>query len=143
MKKEFESAILGILELAAGNCLVILELEIDKSIKAIQRIISFASQTFSLEAACYNLADVLLGIVVQRLIPRIGGGMMMAAEVLIANAAIKSLIRQNKIYQIESIMQTSREEGMISMDKVLDNLVKSGKIKPDSIPDNIMSNTGW
>ncbi len=142
MKREFESAVFSILELAAGNCLVILELEVDKSIKAIQKIISIASQTLSPEASCYNLADVLLGIIVQRLIPRIGGGMMMAVEVLIANAAIKSLIRQNKIYQIESIMQTSREEGMISLDKALDNLVKSGKIKPDSIPNNIMFNIG-
>ncbi len=75
-----------------------------------------------------QLASVLLGVVSQRLIPRINGGRVMAAEIMIANSAIKNLIRDNKIHQIPNIIQTSAGEGMISLDKVLAELVSRGEI---------------
>jgi twitching motility protein PilT len=75
-----------------------------------------------------QLASVLLGVVSQRLIPRVNGGRVLAAEIMIANSAVKSLIRDNKIHQIPNIIQTAASEGMISLDKVLAELVSRGEI---------------
>jgi len=75
-----------------------------------------------------QLASVLLGVVSQRLIPRVNGGRVLAAEIMIANSAIKSLIRDNKVHQIPNIIQTAAAEGMISLDKVLAELVSRGEI---------------
>ena len=75
-----------------------------------------------------QLASVLLGVVSQRLIPRVNGGRVLAAEIMIANPAIKSLIRDNKVHQIPNIIQTAASEGMISLDKVLAELVSRGEI---------------
>lgn len=75
-----------------------------------------------------QLANVLLGVVSQRLIPRVNGGRVMAAEIMISNSAIRSLIREGKIHQIPNIIQTSASEGMISLDKVLSELVSRGEI---------------
>ncbi len=75
-----------------------------------------------------QLASVLLGVVSQRLIPRVSGGRVLAAEIMTANSSVKSLIRENKIHQIPNIIQTSAGEGMISLDKVLAELVSRGEI---------------
>lgn len=75
-----------------------------------------------------QLASVLLGVVSQRLIPKIGGGRVLAAEIMIANSAVKSLIREGKNYQIPNVIQTSASEGMISLDKVLAEYVSRGDI---------------
>jgi twitching motility protein PilT len=75
-----------------------------------------------------QLASVLLGVVSQRLIPKVNGGRVMAAEIMIANSAIKSLIRDGKNYQIPNVIQTSAADGMISLDKVLAEYVSRGDI---------------
>lgn len=75
-----------------------------------------------------QLASVLLGVISQRLIPKIGGGRVLAAEIMVANAAVKSLIREGKNFQIPNVIQTSASEGMISLDKVLAEFVSRGDI---------------
>lgn len=75
-----------------------------------------------------QLASVLLGVISQRLIPKVGGGRVLAAETMIANSAVRSLIRDGKTYQIPNIIQTSASEGMISLDKVLAEYVSRGDI---------------
>jgi len=75
-----------------------------------------------------QLASTLVGIVSQRLIPQIEGGRVPACEVMFANSAIRNLIREQKIYQIDLIIETSFEEGMISLNRSLADLVKKEKI---------------
>ncbi|MDD3498261.1 MAG: PilT/PilU family type 4a pilus ATPase [Candidatus Moranbacteria bacterium] len=75
-----------------------------------------------------QLANVLLGVVSQRLIPKIGGGRTPAVEIMIKNHAVGNLIRENKSYQIDSIIETSLKEGMVSLDRALSQLVKNGII---------------
>lgn len=75
-----------------------------------------------------QLADILLGVVSQRLLPKIDGGRIVAAEVLIANSAVRNLIRDKKTYQIDSVIQTSKAQGMIPLDESLASLVKTEKI---------------
>jgi twitching motility protein PilT len=76
----------------------------------------------------YQLANVLLGVISQRLIPQIGGGRMPAVEIMIKNHAVGNLIRENKAYQIDNVIETSLKEGMISIDKSLIGLIEKGLI---------------
>lgn len=122
-----------ILELATGNCKVILELNGSNSTRIIEKILGVISRKTSSEVARHTLADVLFGVVVQKLVSQIGGGLVLANEVLLNNLAVKSLIRDGKFYQIEGIMQTSRSEGMISLKKSLEQLLASGKIKQEDV----------
>lgn len=78
-----------------------------------------------------QLASVLLGVVSQRLIPKIGGGRVPAVEIMIKNHAVENLIRENKTYQIDSVIETSLREGMISLDKAMASLVQQGLITVD------------
>lgn len=78
-----------------------------------------------------QLAGVLLGIVSQRLIPKVGGGRVVATEILVATSAVRNLIREGKTHQLDNIIATSAAEGMISLDKVLAELVAKGEITID------------
>ncbi|MDD2766590.1 MAG: PilT/PilU family type 4a pilus ATPase [Candidatus Moranbacteria bacterium] len=79
----------------------------------------------------FQLASVLLGVVSQRLIPRIGGGRIPAVELMFRNHAVENLIRENKINQIDSVIETGLKEGMISLDRVLADYVRKGLISVD------------
>jgi twitching motility protein PilT len=76
----------------------------------------------------YQLANVLLGVVSQRLISQIGGGRIPAVEIMFKNNAVENLIRENKAYQIDNVIETSLKEGMISLDKSLLDLVQRGLV---------------
>lgn len=78
-----------------------------------------------------QLASVLLGVVSQRLIPKVGGGRIPALEIMLNNHAVENLIRESKTYQIESVIETGLREGMISLDKSLADLVQRGLITLD------------
>ncbi|MBI4122707.1 MAG: Flp pilus assembly complex ATPase component TadA [Parcubacteria group bacterium] len=74
------------------------------------------------------LADCLLGVVVQLLLPKTGGGRVLVTEVLRATNPVKSLIREGKLAQIPAVMQTSGALGMATMDRSLAEAVKLGTI---------------
>ena len=78
-----------------------------------------------------QLASVLLGVISQRLLPRVGGGRVPALEIMINNHAVENLIRENKSYQIDSVIETSLREGMITLDKSLADLIQRGLIAAD------------
>jgi len=75
-----------------------------------------------------QLANTLSGIVSQRLIPSVKGGLVPAVEVLIANTAIRNLIRENKIAQINLVIETGQDAGMISLNKSLADLIRRREI---------------
>lgn len=75
-----------------------------------------------------QLASTLVGIISERLVPRIGGGRIPAAEIMLTNPAIRNLIRERKIYQIDLVIETSVQEGMISLNRSLVNLLKRKEI---------------
>jgi twitching motility protein PilT len=79
-----------------------------------------------------QLAGVIRAVVSQRLLPKKGGGRVAALEVMIANAAVRNLIRESKAFQIESIIQTSSEQGMFLFEKHLFMLVQQGKITAET-----------
>lgn len=73
-----------------------------------------------------QLAASLKGIVSQRLLPRIGGGRVLAVEVLLGTSAIATNIREGKSHLIDSVIQTSKDMGMITLDESLAQLVRGG-----------------
>ncbi|WP_455544354.1 type IV pilus twitching motility protein PilT [Intestinibacter sp.] len=81
-----------------------------------------------------QLSTVCKGIVSQQLIPTIDkNSRIVATEVMIANTAIRNLIRENKIYQIQNIIQTSSKQNMLSMDQDISRLYKQGLISKESL----------
>jgi twitching motility protein PilT len=79
-----------------------------------------------------QLASSLLGIFSQRLIPRIAGGLVPAYELLINNNAVSNLIRDNRIHEIPSVIETGLEQGMIDMNRSLARLVQNGDISVEN-----------
>lgn len=75
-----------------------------------------------------QLASSLIAIFSQRLIPHIAGGLVPAYELLINNTAVSNLIRENRIHEIPSVIETGLEQGMIDMNRSLARLVQNGDI---------------
>lgn len=75
-----------------------------------------------------QLANSLLGIFSQRLIPRVSGGLVPAYELLINNKASANLIREGRTFEIDMVIETGSESGMIDMNKSLVDLVRKGEI---------------
>ncbi len=75
-----------------------------------------------------QLSGMLQGVVSQRLIPGIGGGRVVGAEILVATGAVRNIIREGKTHQLDAVIQTGAEYGMQSMDRTLVQLIQGGKI---------------
>jgi twitching motility protein PilT len=75
-----------------------------------------------------QLSGSLAGIFSQRLIPRISGGLVPAYELLINNAAVSNLIRERRTHEIQTVIETGLEHGMIDMNRSLVELVQKGEI---------------
>ena len=75
-----------------------------------------------------QLADVLECAIAKALLPKIGGGRVAAYEILVATPAVRSLIRQNKSFQITSTMQTGKRDGMQLLDEALADLLRKGQV---------------
>lgn len=79
-----------------------------------------------------QLANMLMAVCAQRLVPAIAGGRIVAAEVMVANSAIRALIRDGKTHQLDTAIQTGADQGMQTMDRTLAKLVQTGVITYDS-----------
>jgi twitching motility protein PilT len=75
-----------------------------------------------------QLSGSLLGVISQRLIPALKGGLVPACEIMISTPAIAHLIRENKVHELDLVIETSAETGMISLNRSLANLVKTREI---------------
>ncbi|PIQ68226.1 MAG: type IV pili twitching motility protein PilT [Candidatus Taylorbacteria bacterium CG11_big_fil_rev_8_21_14_0_20_46_11] len=79
-----------------------------------------------------QLASSLTGIFSQRLIPRISGGLIPAVELLIANNAVANLIREKRTHELNTVIETGLEHGMIDMNRSLAELVRQGEITSEN-----------
>ena len=77
-------------------------------------------------------SNILQALCAQRLVPAIGGGRVVAAEILIANPAVRSVIREGKTHQLDTIIQTGADQGMQTMDRTLVKLIQTGVITYDN-----------
>ncbi len=79
-----------------------------------------------------QLSGAILGIFSQRLIPRISGGLIPAYELLIANNAVRNLIRENRTHEIDLVIETGFEDGMMSLNRSLAALLRQGEITTEN-----------
>ncbi len=79
-----------------------------------------------------QLSASLAGIFSQRLVPRISGGLIPAYELLVNNNAVGNLIREKRTHELQTVIETGAEEGMIDMNRCLANLVRAGEITVES-----------
>jgi twitching motility protein PilT len=83
-----------------------------------------------------QLSESLMGVIAQRLYPRIDiPGRIAAFELMIATQAVRNLIREKKIFQIDSVIQTSRSIGMQSMEQAKRDLIAAGKVSKEFLQD--------
>lgn len=79
-----------------------------------------------------QLSQILKTVISQQLLPAVGGGMVPAFEIMHRNNAVSTMIRDSRIHQIDSVIQTSAAEGMIGMDESILRLFRSGRITAET-----------
>ena len=82
-----------------------------------------------------QLANILVGICSQRLVPAIDGGRIAVTEIMVTNSAVRSIIREGKTHQLDMTIQTGMSQGMQTMDRELAKFVKSGIISFETARD--------
>ncbi len=127
-KENFGEIMSLIFNLASGNSLVILEMSASSAVSVLEKILSSVGPVLTDTAARYYLAHVLKGVLVQDLLPKNGGGMVLACELLISTSPVKSLIGENEIEQIDHVIESSGFDGMVTMNKSMTFLKKQGLI---------------
>ena len=88
------------------------------------------------------LSESLKGVIAQTLCKKLGGGRVAAREILLATPAISNLIREGKTFQIPSIIQTSKQLGMLTLNDALLELVEKKEISPDEAYMKSVEKTG-
>jgi twitching motility protein PilT len=107
--------------------LVLSTLHTSSAPETVQRIVDYYPAEYE-KLVTNQLASVLRAVISQQLLPKIGSGMVAAREIMINNSAISNLIRNHQIEQMHSVIQTSRDEGMITMNKAIDALLANNLI---------------
>lgn len=110
--------------------LVFATLHTNSAAQTVQRIVNMYPDVQQEEIRS-ELADVLEAVVAQRLIPIKGGGRRVALEIMLMTPAIRNLIRENKIYQIDNIIRTSMDIGMVTLEKSLMTLYREGLLSQE------------
>ncbi len=111
--------------------LVLSTLHTNSAPQTISRIVDVFSPEQQ-EQIRVQLADALLGVVSQTLVPTLDGkGRVAALEIMIATPAVRNMIRENKVHQLVTTIQTGAREGMQSLDQHLKTLVKLRRIHPE------------
>lgn len=107
--------------------LVFASLHTNSASQTVERIIDSFPPTQQSQIRT-QLANTLSGIISQRLLPRIQGGQVPAVEVLIANTAVRTLIRDNRPRQLDLVIETGQDTGMVWLDKSLADLARRKEI---------------
>lgn len=115
------------LTIAETGHLVFATLHTNSAAQTVDRIIDVFPE-FQQAQIRQQLASTLAAVFSQRLIPTRKDGRVVAVEILIANHAVKNLIREGKSFQIDNVIQTSSDAGMVAMETSLINWVKSGLV---------------
>jgi twitching motility protein PilT len=124
--RDYETISTAVTAAETGH-LVFASLHTNNAAQTIQRIIDIFPPEQQRQLIS-QLADTISGVISQRLIPRIRGGLIPAVEVMIANTAVRSLIRDGKVQQLNLAIDTGAESGMISLNRSLADLVRRKEI---------------
>ena len=136
--RDLETTSLSLTAAETGH-LVLSTLHTSSAVKAIDRIIDIYPEGQKTQIRSM-LSESLLAVIAQKLVPSKDGKVRIpACEVMIANTAIRNLIREDRIFQISSLMQSGGVDGMLTLDQDLQRLVSQGAIDrstAESISDN-------
>jgi twitching motility protein PilT len=115
------------LTIAETGHLVFATLHTNDSAQALDRIVDVfpADRRPQIEV---QLASTLEAVIYQRLVPRLGGGLVAAYEVMMANHAVRNLVREGKTRQLRNVISTHQAEGMQTLEMALSDLVAEGEI---------------
>lgn len=122
--------------LAETGHMVLATLHTHSAAQSIDRIID-VFPPYQQNQVRIQLSMTLRAVISQRLLPKVKGGRIAARELMIKNPAIANLIRENKIAQIQNVIETSQSAGMISFDRDLKDLLKAGLISEEVAKDNM------
>lgn len=117
--------------IAETGHLVLSTLHTNSAAQTIDRVIDVFPQEQQPQIKA-QLASVIEAVISQRLIPTIQPGRCLAAELLFGTVALRSIIREGKTHLIDNLIQTSAEQGMVSIESSLAQLVKEGKITAET-----------
>ena len=117
----------GMLRLVNSGRLVYANLDTDSSVATIQQIVSLFDPAGQANIQT-QLGDKIAAIVAQRMLPRIGGGRVVAAEIVLPNEAVRSTIRQGNLALFSTAVQSSHEPGLVGLDQSLAGLVQNGLV---------------
>lgn len=121
------------LTVAETGHLVFGTLHTNSAVQTVNRIIDVFSADQQ-EQIRTQLSLVLQGVICQQLLPRVGGGRKMCCEILIANNAIRSAIREGKVHQMDNLIQVGGKYGMVTMNQSLLKAYMSGEVtKEDAL----------
>ena len=125
--RDLETIRLALTAAETGH-LVFATLHTNSAIKTIDRIVD-VFPPHEKEMVRMMLSESLVGVIAQALLPcKNKSGRLAAHEVLVATTAVKNLVRENKLSQILSVMQTSRAQGMQTFDKVIKEMIKNQQV---------------
>lgn len=110
--------------------MIIATLHTKGAVNAVDRIIDAFPSTQQQQIRV-QLATVLRTVVSQQLLPDVGGGMAPAFEIMQVNSAVRSMIRENKTYQIDNAISAGAKDGMVSMDQSIQGLYRQGRISKE------------
>lgn len=124
--RDYET-IAAALTIAETGHLVFATLHTNSAAQTVDRIVDvFPEQSKS--QVRMQLSNTLEAVFAQKLIPSLNGGRVVAAEIMVATPAVKTVIREGKTHLLDNIIQTSAELGMMTLETCLANLVKTGKV---------------
>ncbi|MBX4205138.1 MAG: type IV pilus twitching motility protein PilT [Candidatus Doudnabacteria bacterium] len=144
--RDFES-IATTITLAETGHLVFATLHTNDASQTIDRIID-VFPAYQQNQTRSQLSSILLGVISQRLLPKIGGGRLPAVEIMLNNNAVSNVIREGKTYELPNIINTSTASGMVSLDRSLAQMVQNNIVKMEdavlfaSDPDTLQSLIG-
>ncbi len=120
--RDYETMSAAVTAAETGH-LVLASLHTNSASQTIERIIDSFPPNQQIQIRT-QLANTISGIISQRLIPSLKGGLVPAVEIMIANNAVRTLIRDDRLRQIDLVIETSQDMGMITLDKSLASLVR-------------------
>ncbi|MBI2304226.1 MAG: type IV pilus twitching motility protein PilT [Chloroflexi bacterium] len=124
--RDLETVATAITAAETGH-LVLATLHTPSATQAVDRLIDIFPPAQQLHVRL-QLAMSLEGVLFQTLLPRIGGGLVPAVEIMVATPAVRNLIREGKTYQVANLLHTGAQFGMQTLDQALESLIKQRTI---------------
>ena len=126
--RDYET-IASAITIAETGHLVFATLHTNSASQTVDRVIDAFPETQQQQVRV-QLASILEGVIAQRLVPSVQGALVPAVEIMLPSPAVRSIIREGKTHQLDNVIATSFDQGMVSLERALAQLVNDGKLDP-------------